>query len=67
MNKPHLRAHLQAVIAGTLPLPRGNVLLSADREAARPLARACVSLRNESRNDEGERLTAPAALLTLLP
>jgi hypothetical protein len=62
-----LRAHLQAVIAGTLPPPRGNVLLPAAKEAARPFARACITLHNNSRDDEGERLTAPIELLTLLP
>lgn len=62
-----LRATLQAVIAGTLPPPRGNVLLPADRDATRPFARACITLHNHSKNDEGERLTAPIELLTLLP
>lgn len=61
-----LRTRLQALAAGQLPQLRGNVVHPDDAAAAAPLATACRRLFKASEHD-GERVTAPAELLTILP
>lgn len=61
-----LRTRLQSLAAGQLPQLRGNVVRPDDAAAAAPLATACRRLIKASEHD-GERVTAPAELLTILP
>lgn len=61
-----LRATLQSLADGALPTMRGHVIRPEDAAITAPFAGACARLVRESRHD-GERLTAPAALLQPLP
>lgn len=61
-----LRTHLQALAAGQLPPARGHLIKPEDAAAVEPFASACSRLVRNSAHD-GQRLDAPAQLLTLLP
>ncbi len=64
--KTDLRARINQALAGTLPPPRGNVLRTADLDAAKDMAQACARIFRDSIR-HGEPLHAPSELLNPLP
>lgn len=63
-----LRDHLAALLAGTQPAARGNVLTPAALESSAPFATACQRLVLAAyARDSGERVSAPAESLQPLP